>query len=151
MPPAVAEAQGQSRNAVPVHDAISDKAHRAPDDVGSAVPFGRAGCRVRHAALACPEAGPLGGCCGREKTHPRRPGGRRRTARPAVDARRGDRHKEPAVEAGVTAAHCQVPGLVVERRGDRRPGRPARERRFPHASSLSGGGPRVWRKSDIGI
>jgi len=30
MPPAVAEAQGQSRNAVPVHDAISDKAHRAP-------------------------------------------------------------------------------------------------------------------------
>ena len=50
------EARGEPADAVAVHGAVGDQAHRAPGDVGAAVPGGRAGRGVRVAALAGAEA-----------------------------------------------------------------------------------------------
>ena len=57
LPLAVAEARGESRDAVAVDDAVGDQAHRARDDVGARVPLGRAGRGVR-AGSACRPGSP---------------------------------------------------------------------------------------------
>jgi hypothetical protein len=111
---AVAEALGEPADAFPVDDTVRDEAHGPSDEVGPAVPLGRAGGCVGPATLAGAEPGTLRGRRGRVESHVaglRRHG---RTAGPAVDVRRGDGREEPPVEAGVLALHRPVAAFDVE-------------------------------------
>jgi len=65
----VAQAAGEAGDALAVHDAVGDQAHRPASDVGPHVPLGGAGNRVGQATLARAEAGVLGGPGGRVEAH----------------------------------------------------------------------------------
>jgi len=124
----VGHAPGEAGHALAVYDAVEDQAHRARGDVGAPEPLGRAGSGVRAAAQAGAKAGLLGRRGGRVKAHVLALGRDRGAARPAVDAGRGDRREEPAVEARVAAAQGAVGGLEVDDHGPhpRKPRRPSR-------------------------
>src|SRR5207244_807489 len=112
---ALAEAKllRDSRDGLPVAGSGREQARCTPDQIGLPGPFGRAGARVRSAALAGSIAGGLG--CGRARVEAdvrtlRHPRG---AARPAVDAGRGDGCVEHSVVASVTARAEPVTGLEL--------------------------------------
>ncbi len=110
---AVVELAGQTGDAVPIDDAVSDQPHRATDEIGTLVPLRRSGGRVRAAALARSEPGELRGGSRREEPHVGalgEPGG---TARPAIDPGARDRTEEPAVEPWITALDGPVAPLLI--------------------------------------
>ena len=110
---AVAQPPREPGDALPVHHAVADQPHRAAGQVGAEIPFGRAGRRVRVAALARAEARLLGRRGAGVKAHVRALRGDRGAAGPAIDPGRGDRDEEDAVEPGVFADRRLVPLLVV--------------------------------------
>ncbi len=105
---AVAQAAGESGDALAVDDAVADQPHGAADHIGADVPGGGAGHGVGAAAAAGPEAGALGGGRGGEEADVLRFGGGGRAAGTAVDPGRGDGEEEVAVEPRIAAAHRLV-------------------------------------------
>ena len=112
----VAEPAGQALHAVPVDHAVGDQPHRAAHHVGPDVPLGRAGGGVRAAPLAGPEARLLGRRRAAVEPHVLAFRRDRRAGRAAVNAGRGHRYEEHAVEAGILADRRLVAPLVIQRR-----------------------------------
>ena len=109
----VADAGGQPGDALAVDGAVGDQPHRPGHDVAAHVPLRGTGRGVGPAALAGPEAGPLGGRRGRIEPHvagERRPD---RAAGPAVDLRRQHGGDEPAVEPGVLGLDGPVAAVEI--------------------------------------
>ena len=117
---AVGEASRQSLDALAVHDAVADEAHRACHDVGVDVPLRRTGGGVGAAAQAGAEAGLLGGRGRRVEADVLTLGRACRAAGPAVDPRRGDGAEEPSVEAGIPAQRGLVAAVRVLDHGGQR-------------------------------
>ena len=131
----VAEVGREAADAFPIHRAVGDQAHRAPDDVTAHIPFGRAGRRVGTAALAGPEARPLRRRRGRIEPNvarKRRPDG---AAGPAIDPGRQHRRDEPAVEPGVLRLDRPIAAFEI----------------LVHPSTVTPAHRQNWRKNDIAV
>ncbi len=113
LPGAVAEAGGESGDALAVDDAVGDQPHGAGHEVGPHVPLRGAGAGVGAAALARPEPGLLAGGSARVEDHVLRLGRDDRAAGAAVDAGRQDGGVEPAVEPCVLRLHGAHAALGV--------------------------------------
>src|SRR5690606_29174361 len=104
------EARGERIDPRPVHAAVLDQTRRGAREARRRVDRRIAGCELRAAAQARSEAGRFRGGRAREEAAVlalRHPDGADRTA---VDARRGHRDEEAAVEARVAGAQGAVAG-----------------------------------------
>jgi len=129
----VTEASRKAADALSVHRAVGDQAHRPRDDVTANVPFRRSRRRVGTAPLTGPEPRALSGRRGRIEpnvTSKRRPHG---AAGPAVNPGRQPRSDEPAVEPGVLGLDRPVAAFEI----------------VVHASTVTPTHRQNWRKTDM--
>jgi len=111
---AVTQPRGKRSNSLAVDETVGDESHRAPDNVGAAVPFRRTGRGIRPTALAGAVAMRLCSGRGTKEFDVVALGRDCRARRPAVDARGTHSGDEPAVKPRVAALACPVALLVVE-------------------------------------
>src|SRR5579859_1322507 len=94
---------GKPADSLGINNTIGDQAQRASYKIGADIPFGRSWTGFWMAATTRSKPGGLGSCGTRVETHMTRLRRRRGANRSTVDARRGNRGKEPSIKARVAA------------------------------------------------
>jgi hypothetical protein len=111
---AIAQSPRESGYPLAIHNPVRHKAHGPAHEIGSQVPFRRAGADVGPASPASAVAGRLRFRRGAVELYVFTLRGTRWATRPAIDSGSPYCSREHPVEAFVAAAHRPITGFVVE-------------------------------------